>query len=266
MDSSGTSGVTIRSFEDRAILVRAYQQLEKPGMVRRVNNIVATPLEITAKLLPLRWSQNLHRLVRSGIERILSKAISTLSRGTNLADNDSLHSTLVSFSGAASGSLGLAGLAADLPLTTAVILRSVASIARKEGENLATLDARTACISVLAMGGRVRGENQAKTDYYAVRLTLADALYEGAAGFTLRAVHANATAKLLPLVGSRFSAVVSQKIPSQSVPLIGAFGGATVNVMIMRHFQRMAHGHFAIRRLERKYGPEVVMQEYEALN
>ncbi len=258
--------MTIRSFEDRAVLVRAYQLLEGPGMVGKVSDVVAAPVETTVNLLPLRWSQNVQNLLRSGIEHALSRVISTLSREPNLSDNDRLHSTFVSFSGAASGLFGLTGLAADLPLTTAAILRSIAGIARKEGEDLNTLDARTECISVLAMGGKTTEETDAKTDYYAIRLALADALSEGAADYSLRTVPANAMAKLVPLVSIRFSAVVSQKIPSQSVPLIGAVGGAAVNVMLIRHFQRMAHGHFSIRRLERKYGAEVVMREYEALN
>jgi hypothetical protein len=41
-------------------------------------------------------------------------------------------------------------------------------------------------------------------------------------------------------------------------------GGATVNMIFMNHFQRVASGHFAIRRLERRYGPAVVRQLYTA--
>jgi hypothetical protein len=33
----------------------------------------------------------------------------------------------------------------------------------------------------------------------------------------------------------------------------------------MSHFQEMAHGHFAVRRLERKYGKELVQANYEAI-
>jgi hypothetical protein len=32
----------------------------------------------------------------------------------------------------------------------------------------------------------------------------------------------------------------------------------------MNHFQRVARGHFAIRRLERQYGPSAVRQLYDA--
>jgi hypothetical protein len=33
----------------------------------------------------------------------------------------------------------------------------------------------------------------------------------------------------------------------------------------MNSFQRAASGHFVVRRLERKYGPEVVKDAYEAI-
>jgi hypothetical protein len=33
-------------------------------------------------------------------------------------------------------------------------------------------------------------------------------------------------------------------------------------MIFMNHFQRVASGHFAIRRLERRYGPAVVRQLY----
>jgi hypothetical protein len=42
-------------------------------------------------------------------------------------------------------------------------------------------------------------------------------------------------------------------------------GGATVNVIFMNHFQRIALGHFTVRRLERVYGPALVRRHYEDL-
>jgi hypothetical protein len=36
-------------------------------------------------------------------------------------------------------------------------------------------------------------------------------------------------------------------------------------LVFINHFQDMARGHFAIRRLERKYGAEVIEREYQAI-
>jgi hypothetical protein len=49
---------------------------------------------------------------------------------------------------------------------------------------------------------------------------------------------------------------------AQAIPVIGAIGGGLVNTIFISHFQDMARGHFAIRRLERQYGGDVVQAAY----
>jgi len=71
--------------------------------------------------------------------------------------------------------------------------------------------------------------------------------------------------RLITAIASRFGIVVSEKVAAAAVPVVGALGGAAVNLIFMDHFQEMAHGHFAIRRLERIYGPDAVRAEYEAI-
>jgi hypothetical protein len=71
--------------------------------------------------------------------------------------------------------------------------------------------------------------------------------------------------QLLSAIASRFSVNVSQKLALQAVPLVGAVTGATLNTLFMRHFQAMAQGHFTVRRLERRYGADVVRRAYLAL-
>jgi hypothetical protein len=58
---------------------------------------------------------------------------------------------------------------------------------------------------------------------------------------------------------------VSEKVAAQAVPVVGAVGGAAINVLFTAHFQSMARGHFIVRRLERAYGAEAVRQAYQAL-
>src|SRR5215470_6240186 len=63
-------------------------------------------------------------------------------------------------------------------------------------------------------------------------------------------------------VANRFSATVTQKTAAQAVPVIWAVGGAAVNVLFMNHFQNMAWGHFTVRRLEWRYGHDLVKRAY----
>jgi hypothetical protein len=64
---------------------------------------------------------------------------------------------------------------------------------------------------------------------------------------------------------SRFGMVVSDKVAASAVPVIGAVSGAAINVIFMDHFQRIARGHFTIRRLERMYGSSAIRQHYSTL-
>ena len=55
-------------------------------------------------------------------------------------------------------------------------------------------------------------------------------------------------------------------VDTQAVPAIGAAGGAAINLVFINHFQDMARGHFTVRRLERKYGAEVIQREYKEIS
>ena len=71
--------------------------------------------------------------------------------------------------------------------------------------------------------------------------------------------------RLITQLATRFGMNVSEKVAAQAVPVIGAAGGALINVLLIDHFQDMARGHFIVRRLERTYTPELVREEYKRL-
>jgi hypothetical protein len=58
---------------------------------------------------------------------------------------------------------------------------------------------------------------------------------------------------------------VSEKTAAQAIPAIGAAGGALINALFIDHFQDMARGHFIVRRLERKYGKEIIKAKYNII-
>ena len=139
-------------------------------------------------------------------------------------------------------------------LPPALILRSVADIARSQGEEIRTVPAKLACLEVLALGGRATSDVQ--TGYFAVRGVLAHEVSEAAKFIAQKGLIEGAPpiARLIATVAARFGTVVSEKVAAQSVPVIGAVGGALINTLFMDHFQNMARGHFTVRRLERSYG------------
>jgi hypothetical protein len=136
-------------------------------------------------------------------------------------------------------------------------------IARGEGENIHTVETQLACLEVFALCSNSQTDNDAETGYYATRTALARAVSEAEKGIAEEG--APAIVRLISKIAIRFSVPVSEKFAAQSIPAIGAAGGAAINLIFINHFQDMARGHFTIRRLERKYGTKVVQSEYERL-
>src|ERR1700752_4338515 len=177
-----------------------------------------------------------------------------------------LHKALAATSGAVGGSSGLAAPPIELPISTVIMLRSIGDIARAEGEDLRDPETTLSCLQVFALAGPKGEADAANSGYFAVRGLLAKSVAEAARFIVDRGVLAEGgpvLVRLLAQIASRFGVVVTQKLAAQTVPILGALGGAAVNYAFIDHFQDIARGHFAVRRLERAYGKEIVRTEYE---
>jgi hypothetical protein len=73
-------------------------------------------------------------------------------------------------------------------------------------------------------------------------------------------------ASLSAKIAQRFGVSVSQKAMAQTMPIIGALGGASINLIFVSHFQQMAEGHFTMRALERDHGKDLVWQYYRQID
>jgi hypothetical protein len=242
--------------------------LEHPGLAAKISAIVGSPIEKGFAMLPKKWHLVVNDATRKSIETALNVALWTMDHSKPEAPSNWWHKLAVGTTGAAGGAFGLPALAIELPVSTTIMLRSIADIARSEGENLGTPDARLQCIQVLALGGRSKNDDAAETAYFTARAAMAKAVSDAAAhlakkGFSDKG--APAIVRLITQIASRFSMVVSEKAAAQAVPIVGAFGGAIINTLFIDHFQDMGKGHFIVRRLERLHDPEEVRRMYEAL-
>lgn len=263
-----TPSMSALSPTDLDALRLAHRLLENPGLAAKISNLVGTPLERGFAMLPERWSAAVTAATRTAIEKALDIALRTLDPDAGAGPANRLHKLAVGTTGAAGGAFGLAALPIELPLSTTVMLRSIADIARSEGEDLRSAEGRLQCLQVLALGGPAAADDATDTGYFAVRAALAQAVSEAArhvAKHGLAAGGAPAIVQLISQIASRFSVTVSQKVAAQAVPVVGALGGAVVNTLFIAHFQDMARGHFTVRRLERRYGVEAVRSAYRAL-
>ena len=71
--------------------------------------------------------------------------------------------------------------------------------------------------------------------------------------------------RIVSTVVSNFGMVVSERVAASALPVIGALGGASLNMIFMDHFERIPHGHFTLRRLERTHGRAEIGRLYAAL-
>lgn len=252
---------------DVEALRRAKDTLEHAGLAARIAALLGMPIEEAMKRLPSKWSGRINRITESSLMAALKTALVTVEDRQRPSKNR-LHRVLVGGTGAVGGFFGLPALAIELPVSTMVMLRSIADIARSEGENLASVDAKLACLEVFALGGRTASDDATESAYFTVRAVLAKAMADASKHFAARGgvkAGAPAVARLIAEIASRFGVTVTQKAVAQAIPVVGGAGGAAVNVLFMKHFQDMAGGHFTVRRLERQYGPDVVRRAYDSL-
>jgi hypothetical protein len=253
--------------EDLAALRTAVRLLEHPGFAARITNLAGKPIDLISTVLPAAASRAIATATAKGLEAALKVALQTMQR-TPHAASQLLHKALATASGAAGGAFGLATLPIELPVSTIIMLRSIADIARSEGEDISEPEAALSCVQVFALGGRAGSANASESGYFAARGMLAKSVTEAARFIAERGVieeGAPVLVRFIAQVASRFGVVVTQKVAAQTVPVVGALGGAAVNYAFIEHFQEVARGHFTVRRLERVYGKDVVRTEYERL-
>jgi hypothetical protein len=240
--------------------------LENPSLAARISNLLGTPIEKGFEHLPATWKDVVQRATEKSLAKALNFAVRTMSDKTRPASSDKTHKILVLATGAGGGTFGLPALTIELPVTTIIMLRSIADIARSEGEQISVLETKIACLEVFALGGRSKSDDGTETGYFVLRAALARTIAEATnyiAELGLAREGAPALVKLIATLASRFGIIVSEKAAAQAIPLIGAAGGALINTIFIDHFQNMARGHFIIRRLERLYDKELIRQEYE---
>lgn len=250
--------------EDLAELRWAYQQLEHPSLAARLCDVIGSPVQQGLQLLPKPWYRRLRTVAEISIHKTLGLAIDSMEHVAPARAHDPLHKLLVAGTGAISGFFGPLTLLVELPVTTTLMLRSIADIADSEGEDLTTPEARFACVEVFALGGRSPRDKAADAGYYGLRLTLSfhftDALLHTGQQTPLSIP---AGIELVRAIATRFGVVVSDVAAARMIPVAGAVSGAMLNLVFMQHFQDVARGHFIIRRLERSHGIEAVRAAYE---
>jgi hypothetical protein len=257
------------SRSDLEDLRQAKMLLENPGLAAKLSSMLGSPVEKGMKMLPAKVQKGIHAATEAALMKALDVAVRSLGTKRPRAASDRMHRIGAATSGAIGGAFGLAAIGIELPVSTTLILRSIADIAAVEGEDPRHIDTKLACLSVFALGStRDKSDNAAESGYFAARSALATAVTEASKYLAEKGLGksgAPALVRLIALITSRFGIVVSQKAAAQMVPVLGAAGGALINTLFIGHYQDMARGHFIVRRLEKIHGAEPVRLAYEKL-
>jgi len=249
-------------------LKEAKKLLEHPAFLMELSNIVGKPIEKIYSLLPEKFQGGVGSLAKKVLMKSLNILVSKMSANNDLKPNNMIHKILVTGTGSAGGFFGLPALAIELPITTTIMLRSIADIARSKGFNINDTDTKLACLEVFALGGNSKRDDYSDSAYYLTRGALAQAVTEANRYLLQKGIvkeSAPAIVNFISKVASRFGIIISEGVAAKSVPIIGAASGGTINYVFMNHFQRMAEGHFTVKQLENKYGQEKVMEIYKNL-
>jgi hypothetical protein len=250
---------------DARALDEAVKLLERTSLAASIAHALGRPAARLSELVPAPVRRMAERAAHVALERAVAVAARSIPPGSGPA-RGRFHAALSVASGAAGGAFGLGALAIELPVSTLIMLRSIADVARAEGEDPQSPETAMACLEVFALGGRQPTDDYMDSSYFALRGLLAKSISDAAKHIAKQGLAsqagAPALARLVSTLAPRFGIVASQKMAAQSLPLIGAICGAAINYAFARHFHDLARGHFTVRRLERAYGRELVRREY----
>jgi hypothetical protein len=271
-------------FEAEIFIGDAYSFLENPSFLVRAASMVGKPAEIFIRKLPSKQQKVITRSAESALKKALvlvtktlpedlgEKTFHTTYRRTKRLG---LKHTIASFgSGTVGGLLGLPALPIELPITTAIMLRSIAAHARKFGFDLNDPQVQMECMYVLSLGSSKSEKDDAmNSSYWASRVAFSK-LIKDAAGFVagkttaeilqqLEKQAAPTLVRLMARVAAQFEIVVSEKTMAQAIPLLGAVGGGAVNALFTDYFSDAARFHFGLKALEREFGASEVKRIYK---
>lgn len=230
------------------IAALAVRQRRANGVLMSAINFVGGQVEDGLKLLPASARDQIDDLARSALRHSFDMASKSRNGiGRNIG-SDRAHKILGTLSGALGGLGGLPTAIAELPVATTVIFRAVHHVAVKYGEDPDAEETRLECLAVFGAGGPGGDDDGVDTAFIGARLSISGAAVNG----------------LISKVAPKFAAVISQKLATQTVPILGAAAGAGTNYAFVDYYVAMAHVHFGLRRLARIHGDKAVTDHFHA--
>ena len=227
----------------------AHRQRRANGVLMKAINFVGGQVEDGLKVLPKSVRDQLDNAARKALRKSYDLAAKSRSGFGARIGSDGLHKAFGTLSGAVGGVGGLPTALAELPFATTIIFRAVQNVAESYGEDPLSEETRVQCLAVFGAGGPGSADDGVDTSFIGARVSLSGAAVHG----------------LIRKISPRFASVLSQKLATQTVPVLGAAAGAGTNYAFLDYYVSIAHVHFALRRLSRIHGEETVLAEFHRI-
>ncbi|PPB81099.1 EcsC family protein [Albidovulum inexpectatum] len=211
------------------------------GPVIRAINSLGGGLEKQLNFLP----PSVARLVMTGTEGLLERAYHAAGRigAAQLPDAGNWGHAVAAATGGALGGMGGLGTAlVELPATVTLFFSAMQKVAQEHGFAPESDETRLACLEIFGAGGPLADDDGVNTAFLGARLALSG-----------RSVQV-----LIQQVAPGLAAVLTRKLASQAVPVLGAAAGAGVNLAFLSYYREMAHVRFGLMRLSLDHGHEPV--------
>ncbi|MCY3983687.1 MAG: EcsC family protein [Roseovarius sp.] len=222
----------IKADETRARLKSLAERHRKAGKIGiDFLDRIGVRAEAVVNALPVDAQKNLNLIS----ERILRKAMDGAHGSRNFIAATPAWSNrmIAAMTGAAGGVGGLATTLAELPITTVFLLRAIQDVAGDHGFDPGEEFVRYDTVRVFSSAGPFSYSDEVDNSFASLGCAITGAVLRGAV--------VRATPRLATALG--------HKMALQSMPIMGAITGATINFTYMRYYQQMAHIHFGLRRL-----------------
>lgn len=194
-------------------------------------NLLGTQFDGLLDRLPPDVRTQLGLATQSALHHAL--AVASRSRGIVPDQPAWMNRAVGSAMGAAGGLGGLPSALAELPLTTAMLLRLIEGVAVEHGFDPTAASVRFDCVQVFAAAGPLAHDDGADIGFVAARVALSGAAMQA----------------LITRVAPKLAAAMGQKLAAQTVPVLGAAAGAATNYAYVNYYTDIAHVHFGLRRL-----------------
>ena len=156
------------------------------------------------------------------------------------------HKVSATVTGAIGGFAGLAGAAAELPVSITTMFGSFQKIAEQYGFERSEEETKLECLKVFSMGGPLEEDNDLDLSFATAKLGLSG----------------QAVSNILATASQRLSVVITQKIGSSAIPILGALSGGALNYAFISYYEEMAHIRFRLKQLQIKHPNSQPMPDF----